>query len=61
MSEFNVEEFHQKVITSMEHKLAYYNMLAKYTKKTVKLHEHKVNAKLMEETIAETKQEYGLI
>jgi len=55
MSEENFEPytFHDKVLSDLEEKLNHYKKLAKYTKKTVKLNQHKFNIKFMEGVILE--------
>lgn len=54
-----LEELHNDLtINFMEENLAYHQMLARYTKQSVKLNKHLANIRLWEETIADSKEEY---
>lgn len=52
------EKFEGKVMHDLYAKLAYYEMLARHTKKSVKLKQHEDSIKFMKDVIAEAKKEY---
>lgn len=57
---FNMEvaDINQRVLKNMNRKLAWHEMLAQYTKKTVALNKHLCNISIMKEVIADYKEEY---
>lgn len=58
--DFDTPEFRQQVIKSMKKRLDYYKTLEKYTKKSLKLKDHREAVKFMEKVIQETLEEYGM-
>lgn len=60
MENYNAYELHRKVLIELEKRLAYYKMLERYTRKSVKLKQHRLSIKLMKEVIEEAKNEYEL-